>query len=81
MIYNFGSSAGAAIAGYLLDKKLLYSTISGAYLGLAALLALFGFGKFGFGAVALIAAGLGFAVTVAQAAIYAFSPLCYEESV
>jgi AAHS family 3-hydroxyphenylpropionic acid transporter len=81
MIYNFGSSAGAAIAGYLLDKKLLYSTISGAYLGLAALLAIFGFGKFGFGAVALIAAGLGFTVTVAQAAIYAFSPLCYDESV
>jgi AAHS family 3-hydroxyphenylpropionic acid transporter len=81
MIYNFGSSAGAALAGYLLDKKLLYSTVSGAYLGLAALLAIFGFGKFDYSAVALLAAGLGFTVTVAQAAIYAFAPLCYAESV
>lgn len=81
MMYNFAAAVGAATCGYLLDKKLLYSTTSLAYIGLAIILSIFGFGHFGFGASALLAAGLGFMVTLAQAIVYAFAPLCYEDSI
>jgi len=43
MLYNIGMSIGAAAGGYLLDRKLLYSTPGTAFVALAAILAVFGF--------------------------------------
>jgi MFS transporter, AAHS family, 3-hydroxyphenylpropionic acid transporter len=77
MLYNIGASMGAAAGGYLLDKKLLYSTPTAAYLGLAALLTVFGFFTLDFNAALAVGFGLGATVTVAQAILYAFAPLCY----
>jgi len=81
MLYNIGSSLGAAAGGYLLDRKLLYSTPGTAYVALAALLAVFGFMALDFSAALFVAFGVGAMVTVAQATLYAFAPLCYEPSV
>jgi hypothetical protein len=58
MLYNVGSSIGAAAGGYLLDKKLLYSTPIAAYGGLALLLAVFGFAALPFQAAMFAACGL-----------------------
>jgi MFS transporter, AAHS family, 3-hydroxyphenylpropionic acid transporter len=80
MLYNIGACIGAALGGYLLDKKLLYSTPGTAYVGLAALLAIFGAFTLGFGVVLAVGFGIGFMVTIAQAALYAFAPLCYPPS-
>jgi MFS transporter, AAHS family, 3-hydroxyphenylpropionic acid transporter len=80
MIYNIGSSVGAATAGYLLDRKLLYSTPAVAYVALGALLAVFGFATPGFEGALVLACGVGAAVTTAQAILYAFAPLCYPPS-
>jgi MFS transporter, AAHS family, 3-hydroxyphenylpropionic acid transporter len=77
MLYNVGASIGAASGGYLLDRKLLYSTPGAAYIALAAFLGLFGFLKLDFGGALLVAFGVGAMVTVAQATLYAFAPLCY----
>ncbi len=81
MLFNLGSSAGAAAGGYLLDKKLLYSTPGVAYAGLAVLLAVFGFAHLEFGTALLVACGVGATVTIAQATLYALAPLCYEPAV
>jgi MFS transporter, AAHS family, 3-hydroxyphenylpropionic acid transporter len=81
MIYNVGSSVGAAAGGYLLDKKLLYLTPGGAYVALALLFAVFGFSALGFHAASIAAFGVGAMVTVAQATLYAFAPLCYSRSI
>jgi AAHS family 3-hydroxyphenylpropionic acid transporter len=80
MLYNIGASIGAASGGYLLDRKLLYSTPITAYVVLAALLAVLGAFSLEFGAVIAVGFGLGITVTVAQAALYAFAPLCYPVS-
>lgn len=80
MIYNIGSSIGAATAGYLLDRKFLYSTPIAAYAALAALLAIFGFLIPGFEGALALAFGVGAAVTTAQAILYAFAPLSYPPS-
>jgi AAHS family 3-hydroxyphenylpropionic acid transporter len=77
MIYNIGASLGAAAGGYLLDRKFLYSTPIVAYLGLAALLAVFGFLTPGFQGAMVVTFGLAATVTTAQAILYAFAPLCY----
>jgi len=81
MLYNLGSSIGAALAGYLLDKKLLYTTPSTAYLLLAALLGVLGLAAFDFRAALALGFGIGMGVTTAQAILYAFAPLCYEASI
>jgi MFS transporter, AAHS family, 3-hydroxyphenylpropionic acid transporter len=81
MLYNLGASIGAASGGYLLDKKLLYSTPGTAYVGLAVLLAVFGFSTLNFNTALLVAFGVGAMVTVAQATLYAFAPLCYPPSI
>jgi AAHS family 3-hydroxyphenylpropionic acid transporter len=81
MIYNLGSSIGAAMAGYLLDKKLLYSTPTTAYLLLAILLGVFGLAAFDFRAALALGFGVGMGVTTAQAILYAFAPLCYDASI
>ena len=81
MLYNLGASIGAATGGYLLDKKLLYSTPGTAYIGLAVLLAVFGFSTLNFNTTLLVAFGVGAMVTVAQATLYAFAPLCYPPSI
>jgi MFS transporter, AAHS family, 3-hydroxyphenylpropionic acid transporter len=81
MIYNVGSSLGAASGGYLLDRGLLYSTAGAAYGALAVLLAVLGFSTLGFSATLAVAFGIGAAVTVAQALLYAFAPLCYPAHV
>jgi AAHS family 3-hydroxyphenylpropionic acid transporter len=81
MIYNLGSAIGAALAGYLLDKKLLYSTPTTAYLLLAVLLGVFGLAAFDFHAALALGFGVGAGVTTAQAVLYAFAPLCYQESI
>ena len=70
MLYNIGSSIGAAAGGYLLDRKLLYSTPGTAYVGLAAFLAVFGFLALDFGTALMVAFGVGAMVTVAQATLY-----------
>jgi MFS transporter, AAHS family, 3-hydroxyphenylpropionic acid transporter len=81
MLYNLGASIGAATGGYLLDRKLLYSTPGTAYVGLAALLAVFGFSSLNFNTALLVAFGVGAMVTIAQATLYAFAPLCYPPSI
>jgi AAHS family 3-hydroxyphenylpropionic acid transporter len=81
MLYNFGASIGAAAGGYLLDRKLLYSTPGTAYVALAVLLAIFGFFALNFHAALIVAFGVGAMVTVAQATLYAFAPLCYPQSI
>jgi AAHS family 3-hydroxyphenylpropionic acid transporter len=81
MLYNVGSSLGAASGGYLLDRGLLYSTAGAAYAALAALLAVLGFSTLGFPATVAVAFGIGAAVTVAQALLYAFAPLCYPPAI
>jgi len=81
MIYNLGSSIGAACCGILLDRKFMYSTTAVAYAGLALFLAALGFMAHGFNAALFLAFGVGATVTGAQAAIYAFAPLCYRPSV
>lgn len=81
MLYNIGSSAGAAAGGYLLDRKLLYSTPGTAYIALAAFLAIFGFMALDFSTALLVAFGVGAMVTVSQATLYAFAPLCYPPAV
>jgi AAHS family 3-hydroxyphenylpropionic acid transporter len=81
MLYNLGSSIGAALAGYLLDKKFLYSTPAGAYFILAVFLGVFGFASLQFGSALIVAFGVGAGVTIAQAVLYAFAPLCYEDSI
>jgi AAHS family 3-hydroxyphenylpropionic acid transporter len=81
MIYNIGSSVGAAAGGYLLDRKLLYLTPGTAYIALALLLAILGFSALDFHLAAMAAFGVGAMVTVAQATLYAFAPLCYSSSI
>jgi AAHS family 3-hydroxyphenylpropionic acid transporter len=81
MLYNLGASLGAAACGILLDRKFLYSTTTTAYVGLAVLLACFGLMTLHFDSALLLAFGVGVTVTGAQAAIYAFAPLCYNVSV
>ena len=77
MLFNLGMSAGAATGGYLLDKKLLYSTPGTAFVALAAFLAVFGFLALDFHTALMAAFGMGAMVAVAQATLYAFAPLCY----
>jgi MFS transporter, AAHS family, 3-hydroxyphenylpropionic acid transporter len=81
MLYNVGSCIGAASGGYLLDKGLLYSTPVTAYCALAALLAVLGSSALGLSATLAVAFGIGAAVTIAQALLYAFAPLCYPAAV
>ena len=81
MLYNLGSSLGAASAGLLLDRKYLYSTPAVAYLGLACSLFLFGSVALTFHSALALAFFVGVTVTGAQAAIYAFAPLCYSAEV
>jgi AAHS family 3-hydroxyphenylpropionic acid transporter len=81
MLYNLGSSAGAAIGGYLLDRKFLYSTPGTAYVALAILLAVFGFAALDFSTALLVGFGVGAMVTLSQATLYAFAPLCYPQSI
>jgi MFS transporter, AAHS family, 3-hydroxyphenylpropionic acid transporter len=78
MFYNVGSSIGAAAGGYLLDRKFLYSTPGTAYVALAVFLSILGFFTPGFNVALAVAFGVGAAVTIAQATLYAFAPLCYE---
>jgi MFS transporter, AAHS family, 3-hydroxyphenylpropionic acid transporter len=77
MLYNVGMSAGAAAGGYLLDRKLLYSTPGTAFVALTVFLAVFGFITLDFHAALMAAFGLGAMVAVAQATLYAFAPLSY----
>jgi MFS transporter, AAHS family, 3-hydroxyphenylpropionic acid transporter len=81
MFYNIGSSAGAAAGGYLLDRKLLYSTPGTAYVALAVFLAILGFSIFDFNMALIVGFGVGAMVTLSQATLYAFAPLCYQPSV
>jgi AAHS family 3-hydroxyphenylpropionic acid transporter len=81
MLYNLGASIGAAAGGYLLDKKLLYSTPGTAYVLLSVLLAVFGFCTLQFNTTLAVAFGVGAMVTIAQATLYAFAPLCYPQSI
>ena len=81
MLYNVGAAIGAATGGYLLDRKFLYSTPGTAYVALAVFLTIFGFATLNFNAALLLAFGVGAMVTVAQATLYAFAPLCYQASV
>ena len=81
MLYNLGSSIGAACCGILLDRKFMYSTTAVAYAGLALFLAALGCLAHGFNAALFLAFGVGATVTGAQAAIYAFAPLCYGPSI
>jgi MFS transporter, AAHS family, 3-hydroxyphenylpropionic acid transporter len=81
MAYNFGGFAGAVVGGYLLDRKLLYQTPGTAYIALALFLAFFGFWTLDLKTALIVAFGIGAMVTVAQATLYAFAPLCYPSSV
>jgi AAHS family 3-hydroxyphenylpropionic acid transporter len=81
MLYNIGASMGAAAGGYLLDRKFLYSTPAGAYVALAVFLALLGLGSLTVGSAWAVAFGVGAAVTIGQAVLYAFAPLAYEASI
>ncbi len=81
MLYNIGASMGAAAGGYLLDRKFLYSTPGTAYVALALFLALLGSGVLHAGSALLVAFGIGAAVTVGQAVLYAFAPLCYDATI
>jgi AAHS family 3-hydroxyphenylpropionic acid transporter len=77
LAFNVGGAIGAASGGYLLDRKLMFSTPAAAYLALAALLAVFGFARLGTGGAVAVAFGVGGAVILAQAVLYALAPLCY----
>lgn len=81
MLYNVGMSVGAAAGGYLLDKKLLYSTPGTAFVALAVFLAAFGFLALDFHAALMTAFAIGAMISVAQATLYAFAPLCYSPSI
>jgi AAHS family 3-hydroxyphenylpropionic acid transporter len=81
MLYNIGAAIGAATGGYLLDRKFLYSTPGTAYVALAVFLTVFGFMTLNFNTALLLAFGVGAMVTVAQATLYAFAPLCYQPSI
>jgi len=81
MLYNLGMSAGAAAGGYLLDKKLLYSTPGAAFVALSVFLAVFGYLALDFSAALMVAAGMGAMIAVAQATLYAFAPLCYSPAI
>jgi AAHS family 3-hydroxyphenylpropionic acid transporter len=81
MLYNFGMSIGAAAGGYLLDRKLLYSTPGTAFVALALFLAVFGFLMLDFHTALLVAFGMGAMIAVAQATLYAFAPLCYSPGI
>jgi len=81
MFYNIGSSAGAAAGGYLLDRKLLYSTPGTAYVALAVFLGILGFSRLDFNMALIVGFGVGAMVTLSQATLYAFAPLCYQPSV
>jgi MFS transporter, AAHS family, 3-hydroxyphenylpropionic acid transporter len=81
MLYNVGSSVGAASGGYLLDRGFLYSTGGVAYAGLAVLFAVMGFVVLDFRTALIVEFGVGATVTVAQATLYAFAPLCYPSDV
>ena len=81
MLFNLGGSLGAAVGGYLLDRKFLYSTPAAAYLALAFFLALLGFGSLTVSSALVVAFGVGAAVLIGQGVLYAFAPLCYGASV
>jgi AAHS family 3-hydroxyphenylpropionic acid transporter len=81
MIWNLGASIGAAAGGYLLDRKLLYSTPAAAYAVLAILLAVYGFASLHLGTALLVAFGVGAAAVLAQGVLYALTPLCYPAEV
>ena len=81
MLFNIGGAMGAAAAGYLLDRKFLFSTPAVAYVALAIFLALLGFGSLHVGSALVVAFGIGAAVMIGQAVLYAFAPLCYESSI
>jgi MFS transporter, AAHS family, 3-hydroxyphenylpropionic acid transporter len=81
MLYNVGGSIGAATGGYLLDRKLLYSTPGAAYVALAIFLAVLGFMALDFHIALIVAFGVGAMVIVAQTTLYAFAPLCYPASI
>jgi MFS transporter, AAHS family, 3-hydroxyphenylpropionic acid transporter len=81
MLFNIGMSIGAAAGGYLLDRKLLYSTPGTAFVALAAFLAVFGFLALDFQTALMAAFAIGAMIAVAQATLYAFAPLCYSSSI
>jgi MFS transporter, AAHS family, 3-hydroxyphenylpropionic acid transporter len=81
MLFNIGGSLGTALAGYLLDRKFLYSTPAAAFVGLAVFLALLGFGSLSVGHALVVAFGVGAAVLIGQGVLLAFAPLCYPASV
>ena len=81
MLFNLGMTAGAALGGYLLDRKFLYSTPGTAFVALAVFLSVFGFLSLDFQIALIVAFGLGAMVAIAQATLYAFAPLCYPESI
>jgi len=81
MLYNIGSSIGAAAGGYLLDKKLLYTTPGTAYVALAVFLTILGFIVLDFHTALIVMFGVGAMVTIAQATLYAFAPLCYPQTI
>jgi AAHS family 3-hydroxyphenylpropionic acid transporter len=81
MLYNIGMSIGAAAGGYLLDRKLLYSTPGTAFVALAAFLAVFGFLALDFQTALMAAFAIGAMIAVAQTTLYAFAPLCYSSSI
>jgi AAHS family 3-hydroxyphenylpropionic acid transporter len=81
MLFNIGMSIGAAAGGYLLDRKLLYSTPGTAFVALAAFLAVFGFLALDFQMALIAAFAIGVMIAVAQATLYAFAPLCYPSSI
>jgi len=81
MLFNVGMSVGAAAGGYLLDRKLLYSTPGTAFVALAAFLTVFGFLELDFHTALMAAFGMGAMVAAAQATLYAFAPLSYSPSI
>jgi AAHS family 3-hydroxyphenylpropionic acid transporter len=81
MVFNLGGSIGAASGGYLLDRKFMFSTPLTTYLLLAALLAVFGFASLTPGSALVVAFGVGGAVILAQAVLYALAPLCYPAEI
>lgn len=81
MVWNLGASMGAAAGGYLLDRKLLYSTPATAYAALAVLLAVFGFASLHLGTALVVAFGIGAAAVLAQGVLYALTPLCYPAEI
>ncbi len=81
IIFNLGFCIGAALAGYLLDKKLIYSTPITAYIGLAVFLAVIGFATLKFGQILPVGFFLGLTVGAAQCILLAFAPLCYPAEI